>query len=147
MTAGAIKDIRPPLALVRVLNPINKLVLRSPMGKHMPLAILGITGRRTGRTYETPVAWYETDEGPVVFTPAPWRANLAGGAGVTTVVAGHKTRRHAELVTDPNEVARVLNLVVDSGEHKRPAGLKIRAGHRVTADDVVAVGRAMVRFS
>jgi hypothetical protein len=146
VSGDAVHDAKPPLVIVRILNPFTKAALRSPLGRRMPLALLRFTGRRSGRSYETPVAWYETDEGPVAFTPAPWRANLDGGAEVTTRVDGHVSRRLAELVTDPEQVARVLNLVVDSGKYKRPAGLKISPGHRVTAADVRSTDRAMLRF-
>ena len=142
-----VKDTKPPLAVVRVLNPFTKLALRSPLGKRIPLALLRFTGRRSGKIYATPASWYETPDGPVAFTPAPWRANFAGGAPVTTTVGGKTTTRTATLVRDPAEVARVLNAIVATGKHGRPAGLKIPAGHTLTADDVRAVDRAMLRFS
>jgi hypothetical protein len=86
-------------------------------------------------------------DGPVAFTPSPWRANFEGGAPVTTTVHGTTTLRTATLVRDPDEVARVLNAIVATGKHARPAGLKIPAGYTLTGDDVRAVDRAMLRFT
>jgi len=142
-----VRDTKPPMLAVRLLNPLTKLAIRSPLGRRLPLAVLRFTGRRSGKSYETPTGWYETPEGPVVFTPAPWRANFAGGAPVTTTVHGERTTRTATLVRDPVEVARVLNAVVATGKHARPAGLKIPPGHELTAGDVVELDRAMLRFS
>ena len=48
MTAVA-RDARPPLALVRVINPTMRVVLRTPLGRLVrPVALLDFTGRRSG---------------------------------------------------------------------------------------------------
>jgi len=143
----AIQDKKPPLAVVRMLNPINRLVARSPLGRLLPVALLRFSGRKSGRTYEVPVVWYELASGPVVFTPAGWRANFAGGAPVTTRVRGRVASRKGTLVTDPVDVAAALNEMIGQGGHSLPAGLKVPAGHQINAADVMAVDRAMIRFT
>jgi hypothetical protein len=96
MTA-VVRDARPPTAMVAAINPILRALLRTPfarLAKH--LALLEFSGRRSGRRYRVPVGWHQADGVPVVFTPAPWRANFQGGAPTTVHHRGrsqHMTRR------------------------------------------------------
>ena len=103
------------------------------------------SGRRTGRRFDVVVTWHELDGRPVVVTPAPWRANFAGGgAPVTLLHRGVELRGTGELVTDPPTVARAVAGFQDAGEPLRAFGLAGPSGHRVTADDVRRTNRALV---
>lgn len=146
MTA-TVRDARPPIAVVRVLNPMNRLLLRTPLGRlARPLALLEFTGRRSGRGYCVPVGWHDADGAPVVVTPAPWRPNFIGGAPATVHHRGRTQPMTGTLVTDPAEVADVLMSVLAGGASPRSMGLGIPVGHTVSAADVVAVDRAVIRF-
>jgi hypothetical protein len=143
----AVRDARPPAAVVGALNPIMRVLLRTPLGRLVrPLALLEFNGRHTGRRYRVPVGWYAVDGVAVVFTPAPWRVSFADGA---PAVVRHRGRRQAmsgTLTTDPTEVARALRSVLASGVKPRALGLEVAADHDVTASDVAHLGRAMIRF-
>jgi hypothetical protein len=55
-TEGVVRDGRPPAMLVRLLNPVARVVLRTPFGRIVkPVALLQFTGRRSGRRYVIPV--------------------------------------------------------------------------------------------
>ena len=138
MTA-TVRDARPPAILVRVLNPVMRVVLRSPLGRFVqPLALLEFSGRRTGRRYLVPVGWHEANARPVVFTPAPWRANFREPADVTVHHGGRARSTTAD-------VAEALRSVV-AETSPRAVGLDVPAGHVLSADDVIDVDRAMLRF-
>jgi hypothetical protein len=148
MTAAVARDARPPLALVRVLNPIMRVVLRTPMGRMVrPFALLEFRGRRTGKQMRVPVGWHETDDGYAVFTPAPWRTNFRDGIPVTVRFRGRRRDFVGTLEDDPNAVAVALQSIVDRRGSLRPVGVDMPRGHRVTAADVVAVDRALITFS
>jgi hypothetical protein len=149
VTVGAdeVRDARPPALLVRIMNPVMRFVLRTPVGALVrPFALLEFRGRRTGRRYRVPVGWHATDCGRVVFTPAPWRVNFRGGIPVTVTYRGRRDELTGTLDDDPAIVAEALQSVVEHRGSLRPVGIDLPAGHRITAADVRAVDRALIRF-
>ena len=57
--ALAVRDARPPAALLRVTNPILKTLLRTPVSRVIrPLALIEFRGRRSGRPIRVVVAWH-----------------------------------------------------------------------------------------
>ena len=148
MTAAVARDARPPLALVRVMNPVMRVVLRTPIGRLVrPFALLEFHGRRSGRRFRVPVGWHEIDTGPVVCTPARWRANFSGGLAVTVRTRGHRRELVGRLDDDPERVAAALRYLAERSGSLRRVGIDIPPGHQVGAADVVAVDRALIRFA
>jgi hypothetical protein len=142
-----VRDARPPVALVRCMNPVMRALLRTPFGRAVrPFALLEFQGRRTARRMRVPVGWHEVDDGAVVFSPARWRVNFRGGAPVTVHFRGRRRQLIGVLEEDPERVAAALRALVVRRGSLRPVGVDVPAGHRVNADDVVAVDRAMIRF-
>ncbi|MDP9222569.1 MAG: grhN, partial [Actinomycetota bacterium] len=109
-------------------------------------ALLEFRGRRSGRRLSVVVGWYTVGDTRVVFTPAPWRWNFAGGAAATVRFRGLDEDHVGTLELDPATVARALHAVIRAGTSPRALGLRVPAGHTVTADDVVRTRRAMVLF-
>ena len=141
-------DARPPRLAVAALNPMLKLLLRTPLGRSIrPLALLDFTGRRSGRHFSVVVGWHSIDGLPVVITPASWRANFSGGRRATIRSRAERTELIGTLDTDPDAVAHCIAALVDAGTAPRALGLSIPEGHTITADDVRSCGRAVVRFS
>jgi len=133
--------------LVRVMNPILRLVLRTQLGWLVrPFALLEFRGRRSGRLLRVPVGWHEIETGHVVFTPAPWRVNFDGGAAVTVRVRGRRLKLIATLEVDPDTVAVALQSLADRRGSLRSVGVDTPDHHRVTAADVAALDRAVLRF-
>jgi hypothetical protein len=142
------RDARPPPLLIALLNPVMRVVLRTPLGRLVrPFALLEFDGRRTGRRYRVPVGWHQIDSRRVVCTPASWRANFRDGIAVTVTFRGHRQDFTGTLVDDPEVVAAALQRLTDQNGSLRPIGVDIPIGHRVTAADVRAVDRALIRFT
>lgn len=142
------RDARPPLVLIRLMNPVMRVVLRTPLGRLVrPFALLEFRGRRTGRLLRVPVGWHHIGGEHVVFTPAPWRANLRDGVPVTVHFRGHRLEMTGTLDDDPDHVATVLQSLADLHGSLRRVGIDIPPGHRITADDIRAVRRALIRFT
>ncbi len=147
MTIVVARDARPPLLVVRLMNPIMRVMLRTPFGRLVrPLALLEFRGRRSGRLLRVPVGWHETDIGYVVFTPAAWRVNFRGGAAVTVYRHGRRFERFGTLDDDTGSVAAALQTVADRRGSLRSVAVEIPDNHRVTAADVEAIDRALIRF-
>lgn len=147
MTADSLRDGRPPRALVRVLNPVMRTVLPTPIGRLVrSLALLEFAGRRSGRRFRVPIGCHPFDGGYLVISPAPWRANFAGGHPVTVHFRGHAEQMTGTLDADPDAVARTVQALLDEGLPPRMMGLKVRGGHRVTAEDVARLDRKLIRF-
>jgi hypothetical protein len=146
---ASVQDARPPQALVKLLNPVNRIVLRSPLARLVkPFALLEFTGRRTGRRYVIPVGWQHTASGEfVVVSPAAWRANFAGGLDVLVHYRGHTQRMIGTLDADADAVAGVIRDVIAGGKRPRDLGLDIPEGHTFTRDDAIAVDRKVIRFA
>lgn len=143
-----VRDARPPAALVAILNPIMRALLRSPLGRLVtPLALIEFTGRRSGRRYRIPAGWHHADGRPVVFSPAPWRNNFAETWPATVHHRGRAHQMTGILIDDPKETARALESVIVSGTPPRQVGLAITGNPpRITPADVTKVGRAMIIF-
>ena len=59
----AVEDLPPPAALLRIVNPVLRTVLQSPLHRALSsgLMLLHVTGRKSGRVYLFPVGRYELD--------------------------------------------------------------------------------------
>jgi deazaflavin-dependent oxidoreductase (nitroreductase family) len=80
------------------VNNAMKLVLRSPMHGMISKSILLITfsGRKSGKTYTTPVSYSQSDNQVTLFTHAAWWKNLHSGAQVTLRLRGQELQGLAE---------------------------------------------------
>jgi hypothetical protein len=147
MTAD-VHDARPPKAVVQLSNPVLSVLLRTRAGSGLSnLARVQFTGRRSGRRLAVIVGWHAAADGTaIVFTPARWRANFADGAPAQVHWRGHREERLGTLDRDAASVATELNTVLESGTSPRALGLRVPRGQAVTAEDVTATGRAMIRF-
>jgi F420H(2)-dependent quinone reductase len=103
----AIAQRRPPSALIKAGNPVVRVLLGSPLhrGLDSSVLVLHVTGRKTGRRYDIPVAYADIDGQLIITTPAAWRANLRGGADVEVTLRGRRRPMHALLTEDPSAVA------------------------------------------
>jgi len=146
-TSSIARDVRPPLLLVRTLNPILRFALRTPIGRLVrPFALLEFEGRRSGRRFRVPVGWHEIDGGEAVFTPAEWRANFSDGCAATVWLHGVRREFTGVLDVDPERVASALRSLADRRGSLRPIGVDLARGHTITASDIRAVDRAVIRF-
>lgn len=82
-----------------------KVVLRSPVHGMVSKALLLITftGRKTGKSYTTPVSYSRQGDQVYVFTHAVWWKNLCGGAPVTLRLRGQELRGVARPVDEDKQ--------------------------------------------
>lgn len=85
-----------------IVTQTMKLVLRSPMHGVVSKTVLLITftGRKSGKTYTTPVDYSQDADQVTIFTHADWWKNLRGGAPVTLRIQGREVQGLAEPVAE-----------------------------------------------
>ena len=134
----------PPIALIRVLNPVMRMVLPTRVGRWLqPLVVLEVTGRRSGRLHRIPVGAHPIDDSVVIFTDRTWRENLRGGAAIVVAAGGRRRAGVAEVVDDPAVVGPALAATAAVIGPRR-LGLVVQGGATATADDYAAVGKSMI---
>jgi deazaflavin-dependent oxidoreductase (nitroreductase family) len=83
-----------------------KFILRSPL--HSPISnvimLITFTGRKSGKTYTTPVGYMRTGDEVTLFTHATWWKNLVGGAPVTVRIKGKDLAGTAIPIADDEAV-------------------------------------------
>jgi hypothetical protein len=127
----------PPAALVRAINPVARLLLRSPLHGLIDSAVLllHVTGRKTGRRYDIPVGYAALEDRLILVTVARWRVNLRGGADVEVTKHGVRRPMHALLDEDPAAVAVAYDSVIEHlgwSRASRQLGIATVHGHRPT---------------
>lgn len=87
------------------VNNTMKFVLRSPVHGMVSKFILLITftGRKSGKTYTTPVSYSQENDQVYIFTHANWWKNLCGGASVTLCMHGQERKGWAEPVAEDKD--------------------------------------------
>lgn len=147
LDAPVLNALPPPLVL-RLMNPVMRLVLRTPLGRRIDdLALLEFTGRRSGRRYRIPVFWRHLDDVDFVLTPARWQANFTAGTDVLVNLRGRARPMVGTLDPDAGVAARTVRELLACGVADRQMGLRISAGHEVTSDDMRRLDRRIIRFT
>jgi deazaflavin-dependent oxidoreductase (nitroreductase family) len=94
-----------------IVNRTMKFVLRSPLHGIVDKQILLITftGRKSGKTYTTPVSYSQASDQVVIFTHADWWRNLRGEVPVSLHIRGRELQGLAEpIAEDKHAVAAGL---------------------------------------
>ncbi len=84
------------------VNRTMKLVLRSPVHGIVSKTVLLITftGRKSGKTYTTPVSYSQNGDQVYIFSHADWWKNLRSGAPVSLRIQGRELQGLAEAVAE-----------------------------------------------
>ena len=95
---------------VRYFNPITKFLLATPLHIVLSsrLAVLSFTGRKSGRSFATPVSYVM--EGRTLLVPGggAWWKNLGSGRVARVRLRGVWTRVSSEIVSEPVALAEVM---------------------------------------
>jgi len=104
----AISYSPPPAWLIRLVNPVTRALLRSPLHGLLGagLAVLSLRGRKTGTEYVFPVSWHELNDEVYLLTGERWRRNLDEPAEVELTHRGRRVKKRAEQLTNPEAAAR-----------------------------------------
>jgi hypothetical protein len=100
--------------IFRVVNVPMRAVLAlpfpTPLSKN--LMLVSYTGRRTGRSYRQPLSYAR--DGEALLTPGGgrWTLNMEGGRPVRIRLRGREVSARPELVREPAEVERLLDVIV-----------------------------------
>ncbi len=88
-----------------IVNRSMKFFLRSPIHGMVSKTILLITftGRKSGKTYTTPVSYSQTGDQVTIFTHADWWKNLSSEAPVTLRIRGRELQGLAEAVAEDKQ--------------------------------------------
>jgi len=99
---------------MRAVNVPMRVVLglpvATPIGKRLMLAC--IVGRRSGKTYHQPMSYVR--DGTALLTPGggKWKLNLQDDKPVRLRIRGRDVSARPELVSDIDEVDRLLSVIV-----------------------------------
>lgn len=145
---AAVEPSPPPEALLRLVNPVMRLLLRSPVGGPIRkgLMLLHFTGRKTGRRYDIPVTAHRMNGELYSLTGARWRHNFRSGADVEVTLDGRTRPMRGELVEDPDAVAAIYARRIDDLGVKRAQrmiGIKV---HTLTTPTAGALAEAVRRY-
>jgi hypothetical protein len=99
--------------VMRAVNVPMRAVLRLPFPTPLSanLMLISYTGVKSGKAYLQPVSY--APDGETLLTPGGgrWTLNLKGGRAVTLRLRGRTVPAHADLVSDPAEVERLLGVI------------------------------------
>jgi hypothetical protein len=134
---SAVKRTVPPQALIRLGNPVVRLLSRSPLHGMLDASVLllHVTGRKSGRHYDIPVNYADIDGRLIIVTSAAWRVNLRGGAEVEVTCRGRRRPMRALLTEDPAAVAVAYQGMIDRlgwGKARRHLGISGPEGRAPT---------------
>ena len=134
---STVKRSVPPPALVKMGNPLVRMVLDSPLHGMLDhsFLVLHLTGRKTGRRYDIPVGYVDMEGKLIVVTAARWRVNLRGGADVEVTLRGCLRPMHALLEQDPASVAVSYQAMIDRigwKKAQRQLGISLPGGRAPT---------------
>jgi hypothetical protein len=110
---NAAKAGRRQARIMRAVNVPMRAVLSLPFATPLSanLMLLSYTGVKSGKAYRQPVSYAR--DGETLLTPGGgrWTLNLKGGRKVTLRLRGRTVPAHADLVSDPAEVERLLGVI------------------------------------
>lgn len=140
-----IQDRRPPRWLTgHLVNPLVRRVAPTRLGSRLPVAVLGVTGRRSGRHFDIPVAVHQVAGQPLIFTGAPWRLNFRGGATAQLLSAGQLSAVQVHLVEDPAGVGALFRTAFAAGLTPAQIALAIPAGYDPSDEELAAQRNVLV---
>lgn len=127
----AVDTGHPPSALLRLVNPVLGILLRTPLAgsARKQLMVLSFTGRKTGREFSIPLSAHVIDGDLYALTGAAWKQNFRGGAPARVVYDGRTTAMRGELIRDRDVVSDLfLRCAQAYGARRaqRMMGLKFR---------------------
>ena len=93
------------LTIPPIVNSTMKFVLRSPMHGIVSKTVLLITftGRKSGKTYTTPVSYSQSDDQVTIFTHATWWKNMLNGTPVSLRIQGREFQGLANPIAEDKQ--------------------------------------------
>lgn len=151
-----ITESHPPDAVLRVVNPVMRLLLRTPVPNPLrkQLMVVSFAGRKTGRRYSIPLSAHWVDNDLYALTGAAWKRNFRGGAAAEVLHDGKTTSMRGELIEDRAAVADLYHRAAEAygaKEAQRAMGLKFRDQQVPALEDFAEafdrIGLAAIRLT
>lgn len=102
--------------LLRLWNPIYRRLLRSPL--HRPWSrfalVIEFAGRRTGRSYSTPIHYVQDGDRLLLTSGDRWCVNFETGAPVAVWLRGRHYRATAKMLDDERESLAVHRRMIEA---------------------------------
>lgn len=152
---AAIELSHPPEALLRVINPALKFVLRTPLASSLKeFMVVSFKGRKSGKQFSVPVSAHHLDGDLYVILEAGWKHNFTDGAPADVLYAGKTAQMQGQLIKDAAAVADIVHRVAAAyGPKKaqRTMGMKFTAGTVPSLDEfteaTTRLGIAAIRLT
>jgi hypothetical protein len=137
--SNAITVSHPPAAVLRVVNPILRLLLRTPFAgaARNQLMVVDFSGRKSGRHYSIPLSAHLIDGVLYAMTGATWKNNFRDGAAAQVLHDGKRTTMRGELITDKPLIADLYARCAESygvKQAERVMGIGFRDHQMPTRD-------------
>lgn len=142
----------PPKPVRVVMNGLMKLILRSPLHGMVSESIMIITwtGRKSGKTYSTPVTYMEQGDTIICFTRSSWWKNFKDEPEVKLRLRGQVLHGHATPITEPEQVAQGAREFIEQKglENIQRIGVMIDTEREPTQQELIDAvrGRVMIRI-
>ena len=118
--SAAVEAAHPPEMLLRIMNPVLKVALKTPLGALMgDFMLVAFTGRKSGKHYATPVSAHALDGVLHVVLETQWKYNFRDGADAQVSHRGKTRTMHGELITEPATVAGIADRIAKSYSPKK----------------------------
>jgi deazaflavin-dependent oxidoreductase (nitroreductase family) len=127
------------IRIVRVVNALPKLILRSPLHGLMSkqILLLTYTGRKSGKRYTVPITYAEVGDTLLLSTDRPWWKNLRGGTPVQVWFRGKKRSASTEVVTDEATISELYHTIIsEHPTHGWFQGVKLEPDGRPNSEDL-----------
>ena len=126
-------------------NDFMAWVLRSPFHGMLSngMMLITITGRKTGKTYTTPVGYYVENDYLWVITSRErmWWKNLQGGAQVDMLLKRKPVQGTADVELDEKSVeARMYEYLRHVPQAARPMGVRVE-NEKPNAEDIARTAK------
>lgn len=143
----AVTVAHPPAAILRTVNPLLRVLLRTPLAGPMRKAmmVLTFTGRKSGQRYSIPVSAHQIDHTLYALAGAAWRLNFRGGGAAEVLYNGKSATMKGELIEDPSTVGELSRRCAQAygvAGAQRMMGLKFRDDRIPTTEEFAAAVRA-----
>ena len=134
--------------MTAALNTTMKGLLRSPLHSLASKTVLlnTFTGRKSGKTYTTPVSYSTQGDFIVVVTPSNWWKNLVGGAPVTLRLRGRDCQGIAEPIAEDKAAVSdgLLHHLEQAPGDAKFYGVSLDAARRPNPEQVAQAAQKLV---
>jgi hypothetical protein len=147
----------PPRRLFNAINPYMNALIASRfhgvLGLSDIIAVLHYDGRKSGKRYNTTIAYALEDDTLYISTERRWASNLRGAVPVEVTLKSRRIPGIADVIDDPAEMVPAYEAMYRSGRHYATSlgdfgGMRFGVHGEVDRNEVVRVrniGHKIVR--